>query len=60
MLAMKQKVEGQATETLRAKLADLKFQNQQKKSLSANDYKQQAAKVLLELEKMTALTPEEA
>ena len=59
MLAMKQKVEGQAADTLRAKLAELKFLNQQKKSLSANDYKQQASKVLLELEKMTKLSEDE-
>ena len=40
MLAMKQKVEEQAVETLRARLAELKFLNQQKKSLKDADYRQ--------------------
>ena len=59
MKAIKEKVESQAVDTMRAKLAELKFQNQQKKSLSNSAYKQQALKVLLDIEKMTALNPEE-
>lgn len=53
MAAMKQKVEGHAVETLRVRLAELKFQNQQKKTLKDSDFRQQSLSLLLQIERMT-------
>ena len=61
MEKMKQHVEGNNIEQTRAKLAELKFLNKQKKSLSDADYRQSAMALLIKIETMTGnkLTPEE-
>ena len=48
---MKQKIEGQATDTLRARLQELKFNFKQKKSITEPQYCQMALATLLQIEK---------
>ena len=58
---MKEMIEGQAADTLRTKLQDLKFYYTQKKAISQVEYHQQAMAYLLQLEKCanTTLTEHE-
>ena len=57
---MKEKIEGQASDSIRVKMQDIKFNFEKKKTISENQYHNMMMAQILQLEKCTTLSLEEA